>query len=137
MAGLNKVTIIGNLGKDPEVRVTPGGLCVCNFSVAVSEKTKDKEHTEWFDVTAFGKLGEIASKYLKKGKTAYVEGRLETRKFEINGQQRSKTSLIAKDVIFLSGAPRDVDQPSQVRKPGQQSLSNMIKGIEYDDWNDT
>ncbi len=143
MAGLNKVTILGNLGKDPESKSTDSGLNICRFSVAVTEKIKDNEHTEWFDITAFGKLAEIAGRYLAKGKQVYVEGRLETRKYEDkNGQERYKTSVIAREIIFL-GAPQHKDEmppQSQTRisgKPTQQSISTMVKGVEYTGWNDT
>ena len=86
MASLNKVMLIGNLGKDPEVRYTTSGQAVASFNLATSEKFKNKsgdweERTEWHRVTLWGKLAEIAGEYLAKGKTVYIEGRLQTRKW--------------------------------------------------------
>jgi single-strand DNA-binding protein len=110
MAGsVNKVTIIGNLGQDPETRYTPSGVAVCNFSVATSESWKDKdsgekkERTEWHRIVAWGKLGELCGEYLSKGKKAYIEGKLQTREWEDKqGVKRYTTEIVAKDVVFLS-----------------------------------
>jgi len=88
MAGINKVIIVGHLGKDPEVRYTPSGSAVANFSVATSETWKDKttgekkERTEWHRIVAWDKLGEICGEYLSKGRQVYVEGRLQTRSYD-------------------------------------------------------
>src|SRR3989339_1491567 len=108
MSGLNKAMIIGRLGRDPEIRYTPGGVAVANFSVATSEEWKDKEsnekkeRTEWHRIVAFGKLGEICGEYLSKGKQIYVEGRIQTRSWEDkDGNKKYTTEIVASDVQFL------------------------------------
>jgi single-strand DNA-binding protein len=107
MAGLNKVMIIGNLGKDPEIRFTANGNSVATFPVAVSRQvpTPDgerREETEWFNVVAWNKLAELCSQYLQKGRRVYVEGRLQTRSWEgQDGQRRYRTEVIANEVQFL------------------------------------
>jgi single-strand DNA-binding protein len=109
MSGVNKVIIIGNLGQDPEVRYTPNGAAVCNLSVATSlEWNKDgekKDITEWHRIVAFKGLAENCGKYLSKGSKVYVEGRLQTRKWEKDGQTHYSTEIVANDVQFLSGVP--------------------------------
>src|SRR4051812_14224844 len=110
MAGINKVIIIGNLGKDPELRYTPQGQAVVNFPVATSENWTDKsgqkqERTEWHKVVVWGKLGELCSKYLSKGRKAFVEGRLQTRAWDDkDGQKRYTTEIVANNVQFLDSA---------------------------------
>ena len=109
-AGLNKVMIIGNLGADPEMRYTANGTAVTNLRVAVNRNytTQDgerREETEWFRVVAWGKLGEIVSQYLTKGRRVYVEGRLQTRQWDDQeGQRRYTTEVVAQDVQFLDSA---------------------------------
>lgn len=110
MAGVNKVIIVGNLGKDPELRHTPQGMAVASFSVATSESWNSKDgqkqsRTEWHRIVAWGKLGELCSKYLAKGRQAYIEGRMQTRNWEDKeGQKRYTTEIIATTVQFLGGA---------------------------------
>ncbi len=105
--GLNKVMIIGNLGRDPEMRYTPSGKPVTSFSVAVSRswvkpEGERTETTDWFNVVAWGRLAEICSQYLTKGSLVYVEGRLETRSWEAeNGQKHFRTEVVASDVNIL------------------------------------
>ncbi len=106
--GLNKVMIIGNLGRDPEMRLTPSGQSVTNFSVAVTRSWKNpegesQEETEWFAIDAWGRLGEVANQYLAKGKKVYVEGRLRTRSWDDSnsGEKKYRTSVIATDIQFL------------------------------------
>jgi single-strand DNA-binding protein len=105
--GLNKVMIIGNLGRDPEMRYTPNGKPVTSFSVAVSRtymkpEGERTEVTDWFNVVAWGRLAEICSQYLTKGSMVYVEGRLETRSWEgDNGQKHYRTEVVANDVNIL------------------------------------
>jgi single-strand DNA-binding protein len=108
MAGINKAIIVGRLGRDPEVRYTPSGVAVANFSVATSEEWKDKdsgekkERTEWHRIVAFGKLGEICGEYLAKGKQVYVEGRIQTRDWEDqNGVKRYTTEIVASQMQML------------------------------------
>ena len=110
MAGsVNKAIVIGNLGKDPEVRFTPGGQAVANFSIATNESWKDKngqaqERTEWHRIVVWGKLAELCGEYLKKGRSAYVEGRLQTREWtDKEGKKNYTTEIIANQVVFLGG----------------------------------
>jgi len=98
---LNKAMIIGNVGKEPEMQYTPNGKAVTNFSVAVNSKYGEKETTEWFSVTAWGKLGETCNSYLTKGQQVYVEGRLQTESWEADGVTKYRTKLIADKVLFL------------------------------------
>lgn len=125
MASINKVILIGNLGKDPELKFLPSGQPVANFPIATSEKWKDKstgetkEQTEWHNIIMFGKLAEIAGQYLKKGSSVFVEGRLQTRKWQDkNGQDRYTTEIIANEMKMLGGRG---DQSSS--QPAQQSRS--------------
>ena len=109
MAGINKVIIVGRLGSDPEVRYTPDGTAVANFSVATSDEWSDKatgekkERTEWHRIVAWRKLGEICGEYLSKGRQVYVEGKLQTRSWEKDGITRYSTEIVASDVQFLGG----------------------------------
>jgi len=110
--GVNKVILIGNLGKDPEVRYFPSGDAVANATIATTESWKDKqtgeqkEATEWHNVVFPGKLGEIAGKYLKKGSKVYVEGSLRTRKWtDKEGKDRYTTEIRVQDMQMLDGRP--------------------------------
>jgi single-strand DNA-binding protein len=110
MGSLNKVQLIGRLGKDPEIRRMPSGDAVANFSIATSEKYKDKtsgeikELTEWHNITGFGKLAEIMEKYLTKGKEVYIEGSLKTQKWtDANGVEKFKTIIKAEQMLMLGG----------------------------------
>ncbi len=102
MANLNSVSIIGNVGKEPEMRFTPSGKAVTSFSVAVNSKFGETESTEWFNVIAWNKLAETCNQYLQKGQQVFVEGRLQTRSWEDNdGQKHYKTEVVANKVLFL------------------------------------
>ncbi|WOB08555.1 single-stranded DNA-binding protein [Piscinibacter gummiphilus] len=110
MASINKVIIIGNLGKDPEVRYTPNGSAVCNITVATSRQWKDKnsgekqEETEWHRIVFFDRMAEIAGEYLKKGRPVYVEGRLKTRKWtDKDGVEKYTTEIMAENMQLLGG----------------------------------
>lgn len=109
MAGVNKVILIGNLGRDPEIRYTQSGQAVTNFTLATNETWKDKdgqkaEKTEWHRIVAWGKLAELCSQYLAKGRTVYIEGRLQTRDWEDkDGHKRQTTEINASTVQFLGG----------------------------------
>jgi single-strand DNA-binding protein len=117
MASVNKVIIVGNLGKDPEERSFPDGSPVCNITVACSEKYKDKqgeqkEVTEWVNVVFFGKLAEIAGQYLRKGSSVYVEGKLKTEKYtDKNGVEKYSTKVIANSMQMLGGKPNGESTP--------------------------
>ena len=113
MAGVNKVIIVGRLGKDPEVRYTPSGAAVANFSVATSEEWKDRdtgekqERTEWHRIVAWRRLGEICGEYLHKGKEVYIEGRLQTRSWEDrDGNTRYTTEIVAQNMQMLGSASK-------------------------------
>ncbi len=108
MASVNKVILIGNLGKDPEVRYLPSGSAICNLTIATSRQSKDKvsgekqEETEWHRVVMFDRLAEISGEYLKKGKSVYIEGRLRTRKWtDKEGVERYSTEIVAQEMTML------------------------------------
>jgi len=110
MASVNKVIIVGNLGRDPEIRYMPSGDAIANIAVATSYKSKDrnsgeqKEQTEWHRISFFGRLAEIVGQYLKKGSSVYVEGRLQTRKYtDKDGIERYATDIIAENMQMLGG----------------------------------
>ncbi len=105
---LNKVQLIGNLGKDPELKYTPSGVAVATFSIATSESWKDQEgnqqeKTEWHNIVAWRKLAEIVGEYLKKGKKVYIEGKLQTRSYDKDGVKRYITEIVADQLIMLDG----------------------------------
>jgi single-strand DNA-binding protein len=124
MASLNKVLLIGNLGKDPEVRYTASGTAVASFSLATSEKFKNKsgeweERTEWHNIILWGRLAEIAGEYLSKGKTVYIEGRLQTRKWQDkDGKDRYTTEIVGEKMQMLSRK-----EGSNREEPGQSQES--------------
>lgn len=105
---LNKVMVIGNLGRDPEMRFTPTGKSVANFSIACNRSWKSADgelhtETEWFNTVAWGNLAEISKKYLKKGSLVYVEGRLQTRVWQDNdGNQHKSIEIVARDILLLT-----------------------------------
>lgn len=146
--GINKVILIGNLGADPEMRSTAGGLSVANVSVATSESWKDKEsgeqqeRTEWHRVVFFNRLAEIVGQYLRKGSKIYVEGSLRTNKWQDqNGQDRYTTEIIASEMQMLDsrgGAADSGYTPSQsapVSKPAGQAnqTSKLASTADMDD----
>lgn len=110
MASVNKVILVGNLGRDPEVRYMPSGSAICTVTLATSRQWKDKtsgerqEETEWHRVTFFDRMAEIAGEYLKKGRPVYVEGRLKTRKYtDKDGVEKYSTEIVATDMQLLGG----------------------------------
>jgi len=131
MAGVNKVILVGNLGKDPEVKYMPSGDAVANLTLATSDTWKDKstgekkEKTEWHRVVFFGKLAEIAGQYLKKGSKIYVEGQLQTRKWQKDGQDHYSTEVVVRG---FNGTMQMLDSrggeggfaPAQQSAPAQQ-----------------
>ena len=156
--GINKVILIGNLGKDPEVRYMPSGGAVANLTVATSENWKDKqtgqnqERTEWHRVVMFNRLGEIAGEYLKKGSKVYIEGKLQTRKWQDKeGQDRYTTEIVANEMQMLDsrgggaaefgGAPQQGGQQpyqpqsqAQPQAPAQAAAGGKNSG--FDDFDD-
>ena len=123
MAGVNKVILVGNLGRDPEIRYTPSGQAVANFTLATSEsfnnrEGKREERTEWHRIVVWGKTAENCAQYLAKGRTVYIEGRLQTREWEDKeGQKRRTTEVVAQTVQFLGG-PRGSGAPPASREGG-------------------
>ena len=131
---LNKVILIGRLGKDPEVRYMPNGEAVCNFSVATSESWKDsngqkQERSEWHNVTMYRKLAEIAGKYLTKGSQVYLEGKIQTRKYQgKDGIERTAYEIIANEMKMLGGN----SQATQEQPKHQQAPVEPVGDIDDD-----
>jgi len=127
--GLNKVMIIGNLGKDPELRYTPSGKPIALFNVAtgrtwVTSNGERKEATEWFNVIAWGSLADICYKHLRKGSRVYVEGHLQTRKWEdASGQKHYRTELVANEMIMLDGRQHIEEEPPE-------DIEEVLAGLE-------
>jgi single-strand DNA-binding protein len=114
MPALNRVQLIGNLGRDPETRELPSGSKVCNFSLAVDRRWKDaegetREHTDWFNVEAWGRLGEVCQAYLHKGQLVYIEGRLQTNRYEQEGETRYFTRVVAQNMQMLARPPEEAE----------------------------
>jgi len=131
---LNKVMLIGHLGKDPELRYTSNGIAVASFSIATNEAWKDQdgnlqERTEWHNIVAWRRLAEICGEYLKKGKRVYIEGKIQTRSYDDkNGVKRYMTEVVADDLIMLDGpsgaggsSGGSSQQSATVNEPGGQS----------------
>ena len=160
MASVNKVILMGNLGRDPEVRYSPDGAAVCNVSIATTSSWKDKtsgerrEETEWHRVVFYNRLAEIAGEYLKKGRPVYVEGRIKTRKWQNKeGVDQYTTEVVADNMQLLggrdggdggssggneggSGAPRPAARAQQASRPaapaaGGANLSDMDDDIPF------
>jgi len=141
--GINKVILIGNLGNDPEVRYTAGGAAVSNISVATSESWKDKEtgeqqdRTEWHRVVFFGRLAEIVAEYLKKGSQIYVEGRLQTRKWQDKeGNDRYSTEIVASEMQMLGGRGGGAAAGQSAPPPQAESKSPAGKAAADSDFVD-
>ena len=143
MSSVNKVILIGNLGKDPEIRSFPSGDQVANVSLATTDKWKDKqtgeqrEHTEWHRLQFTGRLAEIAGQYLKKGSQIYVEGSIRTRKWQDqSGQDKYSTEIRVESMQMLGGRP-DGSQPAQRQSaPRQQAPQPQSHGGGFDDMAD-
>jgi len=126
MASVNKVIIVGRLGQPVELRQTQGGNQVASFSMATSEKFKDKqgqqqEQTEWHNITLWGKQAELAGQYLQKGSMVYIEGKLKTDSWEDNGVKKFKTSIVGNVMQFLDSKPQGQQQQQQSGGFGQQA----------------
>jgi single-strand DNA-binding protein len=138
MASFNKITIVGYLGKDPELRYTGNGNAVCGFSVATTEKRGDQETTTWFKVSAWGKQAELCNEYLHKGSQVYIEGRVRMEDYtDRDGNKRYNLEVNATDIRFLSrksdnGNARD-EAPSPEDKQARRDALNSQQGIEPDD----
>jgi single-strand DNA-binding protein len=140
MAGLNKVILIGNLGRDPEIRYTQQGLAVVNFPIATTEVWTDRntgerqEKTEWHRIVVFGKQAETCEKYLSKGRQVYLEGRLQTRSWEKEGQTQYTTEIVVSNVIFLGsrdGGGQSGSGGSDYKRGGYQNQPDSGEGGGY------
>ncbi|EDZ64935.1 single-strand binding protein [beta proteobacterium KB13] len=153
MPSVNKVILMGNLGRDPEVRFMPNGDAVCNFSIATTDSWKDKagerqEKTEWHNIVMYRRLAEIAGEYLKKGRPVYLEGRLQTRKWQTKeGQDRYTTEVIADSMQMLGGrdgAPAQESQTSSQldnknefdQTPSRNNQSGSSNSSSFDEFED-
>lgn len=155
MASVNKVILVGNLGRDPEVRYLPSGSAICTVTLATSRQWKDKtsgerqEETEWHRVTFFDRMAEIAGEYLKKGRPVYVEGRLKTRKYtDKDGVEKYSTEIVATDMQLLGGregggggdemgaapAPRSAPPARSAAAPAPKPVARSATG--FDDMDD-
>ena len=140
-SGINKVILVGNLGQDPEVKYTAGGAAVTTLSLATSESWKDKdtgsnqEKTEWHRVVLWRRLAEIAGEYLKKGSKVYIEGQLQTRKWEQDGQTRYTTEVVGRDMQFLDSRGSSSSDNSSYDDINQDMSSQNLpdSGITDDD----
>lgn len=137
MAGLNKVILIGNLGKDPEIKNLESGSCVANFSIATSETYKDKqgekvEKTEWHNIVLWNKTAEIAGKYLTKGSTVCIEGKITTRTWENEqGEKRYVTEIVGSNLTMLGGKSNTA-QPTTVASTHTTATTTILDGQEDD-----
>ena len=153
MPSVNKVILMGNLGRDPEVRFMPNGDAVCNFSIATTDSWKDKagekqEKTEWHNIVMYRRLAEIAGEYLKKGRPVYLEGRLQTRKWQTKeGQDRYTTEVIADSMQMLGGRDGVPAQESQTsaqpdtknefdQTPSRNNQSGSSNSTSFDEFED-
>ncbi len=140
---VNKVIILGRLGQDPELKYTPGGMAVCNFTVATSESWADKagqkqERTEWHRVVVWGKLAELCNQYLTKGRQAFIEGSLQTRSWDDkSGQKRYTTEVVAKTVQFIGGTANAGAERTQAPGAGAPSYDSSMVNQDYDISTDT
>lgn len=144
MASVNKVIILGNLGRDPEVRYTPNGAAVCNLRIATTRNWKSRdsgerqEETEWHSVVLYDRQAEVAGEYLKKGRPVYIEGRLKTRKWQDkDGQDRYTTEIVAESMQLLGGK----DEQSAPQRPAPRPVPSQRpapakSGTGFDDMDD-
>ena len=138
MAGVNKAIIVGNLGNDPEIRYSANGNAIASISVATSDRWKDKntgeqqERTEWHRVKLFSRLAELAGEYLKKGSQVYIEGRIQTSKYQDkDGNDRWSTEIVAREMTFLGGRGGAGD--SQGAPPADSSQRDPTPSGDFDD----
>ena len=133
MAGVNKVIILGNLGADPELRSSPSGITTCRLSIATSMNWTDKnsgekkEKTEWHRIVFFGRSAEVLDQYVKKGQQLYVEGRLQTNKYEKDGIERYSTDIIGESFNFISGSGSGSSNNNQFQEDMNQDTNNNNK----------
>jgi single-strand DNA-binding protein len=134
MSSLNKALLIGRLGKDPEVRYTPDGSPVANFSLATSEFWTDKngtrqERTEWHNIVAWNKLADLSKRYLTKGRQVYVEGRIRTREWDDrDGNKRRTTEIIANQMVLLGSRPEGMEAGAAAGVPASRAVTESEPG---------
>jgi len=134
MASVNKAILIGRLGKDPELKYTQSGDPVANFSIATDESWKDRDgekqqRTEWHNIVAWKKLAEICGQYLKKGQQVYIEGKIQTRKWEDkDGNTRYSTEVVANNLVMLGSKPDSESQPQRSSSKSEKSRSSRQPG---------
>ena len=134
MAGVNKVILIGNLGKDPDVRTTQNGSQVAKFSLATSEKYKNEEKTQWHNITCFGKQAETVQKYLKKGSKIFVDGKLDYQQYEQDGQTKYRTEIVCFNFQMLGGVEERGEVLTTLKpshKPSQEELIEETDDIPF------
>ncbi len=142
MAGVNKVIILGNLGADPELRSSPSGVTSCRLSIATSMNWTDKgsgekkEKTEWHRVVFFGRSAEVIDQYLKKGQQLYIEGRLQTSKYEKDGIERFSTDIIGESFNFISGSGSSNQGNNEFSDDMNQDKNNTSQSSNSDDFED-
>ncbi|MBN2226780.1 MAG: single-stranded DNA-binding protein [candidate division Zixibacteria bacterium] len=138
MASVNKVILIGNLGKDPELKYTPGGQAVANFSLATTEKWRDKDgnmqdKTEWHNIVLWGRQAEIAKEYLAKGRQVYIEGRIQTRSWDDkDGNKRYTTEIVGQRMQFLGTRDQSASPVPAGDMPPQAPQPNDLSGEDDD-----
>jgi len=131
MASVNKAILIGNLGRDPEIRYTPSGQAVASFTIATSEKWRDKEgqmqeRTDWHNIVCWGKQAELANQYLKKGRPVYIEGRIQNRSYDDKeGNKKYISEVVVQRLQFLGGRPEDAGAGGSGAAGGHQELPEM------------
>lgn len=131
MSSLNKVLLIGRLGKDPEVRYTPDGAPVANFSIATSDMWTDKsgtrqEKTEWHNIVAWNKLADLSKRYLAKGRQVYIEGRIRTREWDDkDGNKRRTTEIIASQMVLLGSRPEGMESGAPMQRSAAPEQAGM------------
>lgn len=131
MASLNRVILIGNLGKDPDIKYSQAGLAIVNFSLATTEKIKEEQKTEWHNIVVFGKLAEVCGKYLSKGKQVYIEGRIQTEEWtDKDGVKRYTTKIIANQMIMLGVKG---EEKSDVKEDKHQKEMKAYESQKQDD----
>lgn len=141
MASVNKVILVGNLGRDPEMHYSPSGDAICNFSIATTDSWKDKsgekqQRTEWHNISMFGKLAEIAAEYLKKGSSVYIEGRIQTQKWmdKQTEEEKQRTQIVADRMQMLGGKSEtsEARHPSVTKPESNKQKADAFEGFEDD-----
>ena len=136
---INRVTLIGHLGRDPEMRYTNSGTAVCNFSLATTERYQDRngqrqERTEWHNIVVWSKLAEICNQYLSKGRLIFIEGRLQTREWDDrDGNKRRTTEIVANDMKMLGGPGQNAGASTGDNRQTSEASGSMDAGITDDD----